>query len=54
MNRDGDDFDVSLQDSTVAALRYANPTKVRCEIRYGKDNTVFELQRVFIDYIKAP
>ena len=24
------------------------------EIRYGKDNSVFKLQRVFIDYIRAP
>jgi hypothetical protein len=24
------------------------------EIRYGTDNTVFELEKVYIDYIKAP
>jgi hypothetical protein len=24
------------------------------EIRYGKDNTIFELQKVYIDYLKAP
>lgn len=34
--------------------RYGNASKVRCEIRYGKDNSVFVLEKVFIDYIKAP
>lgn len=38
----------------VPGLRYANPSKVRCEIRYGRDNTVYLLDQVFIDYIKAP
>ncbi len=37
-----------------SGVRYGNPSSVRCEIRYGKDNTVFELQSVVIDYIKAP
>lgn len=36
------------------AQRYGNASKVRCEIRYGKDNSVFALEKVFIDYIKAP
>lgn len=35
-------------------LRYGNRSKVRMEIRYGKDNSVFQLQRVFIDYIRTP
>lgn len=47
-----------INDTTVinkpAGIRYANPSKVRCEIRYGKDNTVFVLEKVLIDYIKAP
>ena len=34
--------------------RYGNASKVRCEIRYGKDNSVFALEKVLIDYIKAP
>lgn len=38
----------------VPGLRHANPSKVRCEIRYGRDNTVYKLDKVFIDYIKAP
>lgn len=37
-----------------AGVRYGNPSSVRCEIRYGKDNSVFELQSVVIDYIKTP
>lgn len=36
------------------AQRYGNASKVRCEIRYGRDNTVYQLDKVFIDYIKAP
>ena len=35
-------------------MRYGNPSGVRMEIRYGNDNSVFELQYVFIDYIKTP
>lgn len=37
-----------------AANRYGNASKVRMEIRYGKDDSVFELQEVLIDYIKTP
>lgn len=36
------------------AQRYGNPSKVRMEIRYGHDNTIFQLEKVFIDYIKTP
>lgn len=38
----------------AAEVRYGNTSKVRCEIRYGTDNGVFELAEVYIDYIKAP
>lgn len=37
-----------------AGVRYGNSSSVRCEIRYGSDNSVFELEKVMIDYIKAP
>ena len=37
-----------------AANRYGNASKVRMEIRYGKDDSVFGLQEVLIDYIKTP
>ena len=38
----------------VAEHRYGNTSKVRMEIRYGKDDKLFELERVYIDYLKAP
>lgn len=37
-----------------AGMRYGNASGVRCEIRYGHDNTVFKLEGVLIDYIKSP
>ena len=46
----------------VAQVRYGNPSKVRLEIRYGTDNSVFTLDtisgkaggKILIDYIKTP
>ena len=38
----------------VGELRYGNASPVRLEIRYGKDNSIFELDSVYIDYIKTP
>lgn len=38
----------------VADYRYGNRSKVRMEIRYGKDASTFLLQKVYIDYLKAP
>lgn len=46
-------FEVSTVERE-AGYRYGNASKVRCEIRYGRDNSVYQLQNVFIDYIKAP
>ena len=38
-----------------AGNRYGNVSEVRMEIRYGTDyQSVFELQKVLIDYIKTP
>ena len=37
-----------------ASIRYGNSSEVRCEIRYGSDDRIFELEKVYIDYIKAP
>jgi hypothetical protein len=37
-----------------AELRYGNRSEVRIEIRYGTDDSVFELSDVYFDYIKAP
>lgn len=38
----------------VGEKRYGNRSKVRMELRYGKDNTTFVLSRVYIDYLKSP
>ena len=38
----------------VEDTRYGNRSKVRMELRYGKDNSTFVLSRVYIDYLKAP
>ena len=38
----------------VAENRFGNRSKVRMEIRYGKDDKLFVLERVYIDYLKAP
>lgn len=37
-----------------AYLRHSNPQKVRMEIRYGKDDSVYELVEVRVDYVKSP
>ena len=34
--------------------RYGNRSKVRMEIRYGKDDAVFKLTSIYIDYLKSP
>lgn len=34
--------------------RYGNASPIRMEIRYGKDNQVFALEKVAIDYLKSP
>lgn len=38
----------------IGQNRYGNRSKVRMELRYGKDNSTFILSRVYIDYLKAP
>lgn len=38
----------------AAGTRYGNVSEVRCEIRYGTDDSVFELKQVYIDYLKTP
>ena len=37
-----------------AEIRYGNVSQVRLEIRYGTDDSVFKLKKVYIDYIKSP
>ena len=43
----------SLVEKNIA-VRVGNPSNVRLEIRYGKDDSVFELKEVHIDYMKVP
>ena len=42
-----------IQDK-YAYNRHSNQSKVVCEIRCGKDRSIFELESVIIDYIKSP
>lgn len=35
-------------------VRYGNVAPVRLEVRWGKDNKIFELNKIYVDYIKAP
>lgn len=51
----------TFSDNTTASLvekataqRIANPAQVRIEIRTGKDSSIFQLETIYIDYIKAP
>lgn len=48
-----DGTDVSLVEKPIA-LRAGNTSNVRCEIRYGKDDSLFQLAEVQIDYVKVP
>lgn len=47
------DEDKSVVEKPIAS-RVGNASKVRCEIRYGKDDTLFQLAEVHIDYVKVP
>ena len=44
---------ISLVEKPIG-LRAGNPSNVRMEIRYGKDDSVFQLKEVQIDYVKSP
>lgn len=45
--------EVSLVEKPTA-VRMSNPSNVRCEIRYGRDDSLFQLVEVQIDYVKSP
>lgn len=53
LNVNGKDTQVSLVEKPIA-LRAGNASNVRCEIRYGKDDSLFQLVEVQIDYVKCP
>ena len=46
-----DELTDSIKDEDT---RMANASKVRLELRFGDDDTVFEPKYLYIDYIKAP
>ena len=50
---DGSMQKVSVVEKPIA-LRVSNPTNVRCEIRYGQDDTVYKLIEVQVEYLKSP
>ena len=50
---DGEETQISLVEKPIAA-RIGNTSNVRCEIRYGKDDSLFQLAEVQIDYVKVP
>ena len=43
-----------IEKVKYAEQRYGNHSKVRMEIRYGKDSSLFLLDKVYVDYLKAP
>lgn len=45
--------DPNLKEKS-ANSRLSNSSNVRCELRYGNDNKVFQLMEVHIDYLKSP
>jgi len=38
----------------ISGNRYGNKYKVRLEIRYGKDDSLFALNKIYVDYLKTP
>lgn len=53
LNINNQQKNISLVEKPTAT-RIANPTNVRCEIRYGRDDSLFQLVEVQIDYVKSP
>lgn len=49
------DKTINLANSQKEAMyRYGNASSVRMEIRYGKDASIFNLDKVYVDYLKNP
>lgn len=46
---------ISLANSEKSAgYRYGNASSIRMELRYGKDSSIFVLDKIYVDYIKSP
>lgn len=54
ITNNGTDVENISSVERAAQVRYGNPSSVRMEIRYGADDSLFRLSRVYIDYVKAP
>lgn len=52
--KNGDTIQEASLREKGAGIRYGNRSEVRIEIRYGTDDSVFELTDVYIDYLKTP
>lgn len=50
------DSQVQIDDTVdrQASTRYGNDSKVRLEIRYGKDDSTYALSKVYVDYLRSP
>ena len=49
-----DPIELNAVAEKAADTRYGNVSKVRMEIRYGKDGDKYELTKIYVDYLKAP
>lgn len=49
-----DGSEIEDQVEHYPGIRYGNHSPVRMEIRYGKDDSVFLLKKVYVDYLKTP
>ena len=54
VNLEGSNSNKASLVEKPTAQRLANASKVRVEIRTGKDDSIFSLESIYIDYIKAP
>ena len=43
-----------MDAQNTAGDRLANPSLVRLELRFGKDDTIFTPHKLYVDYVKAP
>jgi len=54
VNGPGLSLSTTPSSTRIIKNRYGNKSKVRMEIRYGRDDKVFKVNQVYIDYLKAP
>jgi len=55
INSNTESVEITYPDFTKKPYsRYGNSSKVRMEIRYGKDDNTFKLEKIYVDYLKSP